>query len=174
MRQGFTLVELLIVTMVVGILAAVAAPSLRAARERAFVAATKAEVRHAAQHVELYLSFNHQWPTRVEDLAEVGYTPSSDIVFCRFNYVAAGGEKGGGVGGGRGQGQGQGQGQGRGLDLAPGRNRANGVTEQHVALEAVHKASQTAVRTAYPIDGGAVEEVPRSSSACTTGNGASG
>jgi prepilin-type N-terminal cleavage/methylation domain-containing protein len=165
MRQGLTLVELLIVTMVIGILAAVAAPSIQAARERAWVAAAKTEVRYATQHVELYVSVNHDWPARIADLLEVGYEPSADIVFCRFDYVAAG--AGGGQGGG-----GNGQGQGGGRDNAPGQNRPNVATDRHVAMEAVHKASQTAVRTAYPIDGGLFEEIPRSSSACASGNGA--
>ena len=52
--KGFTLIELLIVVVIIGILAAIAIPKFSATREKAYVAAMKADLRNLATAQDLY------------------------------------------------------------------------------------------------------------------------
>lgn len=55
-REGFTLVELLIVVVVIGILATIAIPKFGQLRERAYVAAVTSDLRAMAAQQEIYQS----------------------------------------------------------------------------------------------------------------------
>lgn len=58
-RKGFTLIELMIVIAIIGVLAAIAVPNFRAARERANQRACYANQKTIAGAVEMYnLDFN--------------------------------------------------------------------------------------------------------------------
>jgi prepilin-type N-terminal cleavage/methylation domain-containing protein len=53
-RQGFTLVELVIVVVVIGILATIAIPKFSSTREKSFVAAVRSDLRNLASQQEIY------------------------------------------------------------------------------------------------------------------------
>lgn len=53
-RRGFTLIELLIVVVVLGILAAIAVPKFSGTKEKAYVAAMKADLRNIATYQESF------------------------------------------------------------------------------------------------------------------------
>lgn len=76
-QRGFTLIELLIVVVVIGILAAIAIPKFSATREKAFIAAIKADLRNLASLQELYYNENY---TFTMDLDAVGFTGSEGVL----------------------------------------------------------------------------------------------
>jgi prepilin-type N-terminal cleavage/methylation domain-containing protein len=68
-RRGFTLVEMLMVIIVIGILAALLLVALRAARTRARVAAIKMEVNQLAMAMERYKQDYGEYPPDFSDVA---------------------------------------------------------------------------------------------------------
>jgi len=58
-RQGFTLVELLIVVVIIGILAVVAVPRFSASREKTFFAAMKTDLKNLVAAQEIYYAGNN-------------------------------------------------------------------------------------------------------------------
>ncbi len=88
-RQGFTLVELLLVTVILGLLATIVSPYFARARERAIVTQIRADVRQMMVAVETYAALNNgRWPTSITDLEEGGgYTPSGQVEYCFFAAV---------------------------------------------------------------------------------------
>lgn len=89
-RQGFTLVELMIVTVIIGLLAMIVSTPLNRARQNAMVTTAKVELRHVMTAIELYTATTGVLPGSIEILIEVGHSPANDIAYCRFQ-VADGG-----------------------------------------------------------------------------------
>ena len=67
-RSGFTLVELLIVVVVIGILATIAIPKFSAMREKSYIAAVTSDLKNLASQQEIYLSNNYTYSTAIADL----------------------------------------------------------------------------------------------------------
>ncbi len=74
--SGFTIIELLVVIVVIGILAAITTVGFNGVRARAIEASLKADVKNASQKLEIYQAENGQYPT---SLADVGYEYQEDI-----------------------------------------------------------------------------------------------
>ena len=58
-QAGFTLIELLIVVVIIGILASIAIPKFQSTRERAYLAAMRADLRNLANQQDVYYNDNY-------------------------------------------------------------------------------------------------------------------
>ena len=66
--HGFSLIELLLVTLIIGILATIAIPRLTAARDRAFVATMQADLRNLATQQEIHYADELTYSDDLDDL----------------------------------------------------------------------------------------------------------
>src|SRR5688572_29255278 len=76
-RQGFTLMELIIVVVIIGILAAIAVPKFFLTRERAFRTSMQADLKSLANVQEIYHVSNL---TYSNSLVALEMTPSAGVV----------------------------------------------------------------------------------------------
>lgn len=93
-RKGFTLIEIVIVCVVLGILAAVAIPQYAGAKDRAYMAAMKADLHTIAIYEEQFAADNHgQYfsGTATPDAPLNGFTPSKDVTvtLTAFNILGS-------------------------------------------------------------------------------------
>jgi prepilin-type N-terminal cleavage/methylation domain-containing protein len=93
-RQGFTLIEVLIVAVLVSTLAAVAIPRYAGSKDKAYAAAMKADLHIAALYEEQYAADNHgQYfaGSATSDSPLNGFAPSKEITvtFVAFNILGS-------------------------------------------------------------------------------------
>lgn len=69
-EKGFTLVELLVVVLILGALAAIAIPRISQSAETAKINACKTNVNLINSQIELYRANTGKWPTSLEDLVK--------------------------------------------------------------------------------------------------------
>lgn len=67
-RAGFTLIEMLIVMVVLGILAAIAIPRMKNVRQKGFLSAMRSDLENFALVQESYFSDYHAYATTTTDL----------------------------------------------------------------------------------------------------------
>jgi prepilin-type N-terminal cleavage/methylation domain-containing protein len=107
-RKAFTLIELLIVVVIIGILASIAIPKFANTKERAYIASMKSDLRNLVTAEESYFAD----AVAYTDITDCNTPPAAGAAaFCTSTGNTLGAITVGGSGGGQGQGQGQ-QGQG--------------------------------------------------------------
>lgn len=67
-REGFTLIEIMIAIVIVGILAAVAIPAVMNQLEKAKVKTAKLELRNYKNQIEMYYADTNEYPNTLNDL----------------------------------------------------------------------------------------------------------
>lgn len=97
-RTGFTLIEIVMVVLFVGVLAGVAVPRYTGAKDKAYVAAMKADLHIVAIYEEQYAAENHgQYfsGTATSDAPLNGFTPSKDVTLTLVAFNILGSRLGG-------------------------------------------------------------------------------
>ncbi len=80
-QNGFTLVELLIATVIISILAAIGIPQFSKTKEKAYDTAAMSDIRRAQLAAEDYFYANMTYPASEVDL---GWIPSPGVTFTRW------------------------------------------------------------------------------------------
>ena len=93
-RNGFTLIEIVMVTSVIGILAAVAVPRFAGSKDKAYVAAMKADLHAIALYEEQFAADNHgQYfgGVATPEAPLNGFTPSKGVTvtLTAFNILGS-------------------------------------------------------------------------------------
>jgi len=91
---GFTIMELLVVTMIIGTLSSMAAPPLQRIRERAFIARASADIRILSSELMIYIEINYEPPV---SLAAIDRATLLDPWGNPYMYVNLFGQKGNGI-----------------------------------------------------------------------------
>jgi prepilin-type N-terminal cleavage/methylation domain-containing protein len=86
-RRGFTLIELIVVVVVIGVLAGIAIAKFVAARENAYVASMKSDLRNFVLYEQFYAEDNAGAYFSGNGIAQ-GFKPTVDVV---INAVTVGG-----------------------------------------------------------------------------------
>jgi prepilin-type N-terminal cleavage/methylation domain-containing protein len=78
-RRGFTLIELMIVVVIIGILAAIAIPKFTGTKEKAFTATMKSDLKNFASAQESYYYDNGAYYNGVVPNAALAFDPSAGV-----------------------------------------------------------------------------------------------
>ena len=73
MTEGFTLVEILIVVVIIGILAAVAIPTYLQYVQRGYASDAKVQIKNILEGSEISYQETGEWPSDIETLEQEGY-----------------------------------------------------------------------------------------------------
>jgi len=87
MLKGFTLVEILIVVVIIGILATVAIPTYFKYVERGYASDAKVQIKNILQNAELYRQETGLWPTDVDIMEEGGYIELKKSIKNKWEFT---------------------------------------------------------------------------------------
>ena len=85
--EGFTLVEILIVVVIIGILATVAIPTYFKYVERGYASDAKVQIKNILQNAELYRQETGQWPTDVETMMAEGFIELKRSILNKWEFT---------------------------------------------------------------------------------------
>ena len=85
--EGFTLVEILIVVVIIGILATVAIPTYFKYVERGYASDAKVQIKNILQNAELYRQETGDWPTDVETMIAEGYIELKRSILNKWEFT---------------------------------------------------------------------------------------
>lgn len=86
-QSGFTLIEVMVVVVILGILAAVIIPNVVGKDEQARRTLAKTSLSNVANALEMYRLDNHKYPTTQEGLDALVNKPASAKVFPQGGYL---------------------------------------------------------------------------------------
>lgn len=89
-RKGFTLAELMIAVVIVGLLTAIVLPRLSMAKDRGFVATMQSDMRQFAAHEESYFYDNSVYTSSLALLTAGGFNLSAGVTITIAEATATG------------------------------------------------------------------------------------
>lgn len=78
-ESGFTIIELLIILVIIGLLAAIAIPQFTSYKQRSFDGRSQSDLRNAISIEEAYYIDNEAYTTLLADLITFGFKPSPGV-----------------------------------------------------------------------------------------------
>ncbi|MEY2864298.1 MAG: hypothetical protein RLY58_2005 [Pseudomonadota bacterium] len=89
-QSGFTLIEVMVVVVILGILAALIVPNVIGQGDKARVGTTKSTLSTVANSLDLYKLDNHQYPTTQEGLDALIHQPANAKNWLQGGYIKGG------------------------------------------------------------------------------------
>ena len=95
--NGFTLVEILIVVVIVGILAAIAIPTYYSYVKKGYATEAKTQLKSIVQAADMYYSERGEYPADIEEMENEGYLELKTSVKKKWEFEIAMDENDGGT-----------------------------------------------------------------------------
>ena len=86
-QEGFTLVEILIVVVIIGILAAIAVPTYFNYVQRGYASDAKVQMKNILENSKLYYSERDEFPEDVVTLNQAGYANVPESTLKRWQFT---------------------------------------------------------------------------------------